>query len=72
MHWTDCLTEEELNFNPAEQIKIWVSNIIFYNVELKIVIANRMSSPSGAVRLRAVALGYPAAIAIFLQPMRER
>jgi hypothetical protein len=34
MHWTDCLTVEELNFNPEEQIKIWVSNIIFYNVEL--------------------------------------
>jgi len=34
MHWTDCLTVEELNFSPEEQIKIWVSNIIFYNVEL--------------------------------------
>ena len=32
--WTDCLTMEELNFNPEEQIKIWLANIIFYNVEL--------------------------------------
>ena len=44
MNWTDCLTMEELNFNTDEvgkfapsqinQIKIWVANIIFYNVEL--------------------------------------
>ena len=33
MDWTDCLTVEELNFNP-DQIKIWVANIIFYNVAL--------------------------------------
>ena len=33
-NWTDYLTMEELNFNPEEQIKIWVTNIIFYNVEL--------------------------------------
>ena len=34
MNWTDCLTMEELNFNPDDQIKIWVANIIFYGVEL--------------------------------------
>ena len=30
--WTDCLTMEELNFNP-EKIKIWLTNIIFYGIE---------------------------------------
>jgi len=34
MDWTDSLTMAELNFNPDEQIKIWVANIIFYGVEL--------------------------------------
>jgi len=33
MDWTDCLTMEELNFNPEEQIKIWLTNIIFYGIE---------------------------------------
>ena len=39
--WTDLLTMEELNFNPSKQfaptqikqIKIWLTNIIFYGIE---------------------------------------
>jgi len=33
MNWTDCLTMEELNFNSEKQIKIWLTNIIFYGIE---------------------------------------
>ena len=43
MNWTDCLTMEELNFNSDEvsrlapsqikQIKVWITNIIFYGIE---------------------------------------
>ncbi len=43
MNWTDCLTMEELNFNPdgvgrfapsqINQIKIWLTNILFYGIE---------------------------------------
>ena len=42
-NWTDCLTMEELNFNSYEvdrlapsqikQIKIWLTNILFYGIE---------------------------------------
>jgi hypothetical protein len=32
-NWTDYLTMEELNFNPENQIKIWLTNIIFYGIE---------------------------------------
>ena len=42
-NWTDCLTMEELNFNTDEvgvfspsqinQIKIWLTNILFYGIE---------------------------------------
>ena len=39
--WTDYLTSSELNFNPEKQskhlrtrqIKIWLTNIIFYGIE---------------------------------------
>ena len=34
MNWTDCLTMEELNYNPDEnKIKIWLTNILFYGIE---------------------------------------
>ena len=42
-NWTDYLTMEELNFNPDEvgrlapsqikQVRIWLTNIIFYGIE---------------------------------------
>ena len=33
MNWTECLTMEELNFNPERQIKIWLTNILFFGIE---------------------------------------
>ena len=32
-NWTDYLTMDELNFYPENQIKIWLTNIIFYGIE---------------------------------------